>query len=93
MKTSFLAVSFLALTAFAANAETSSLSGKVQNDLIGAKGGITTNPTAQFFSDSLADKVQMDLASVRTGRTADPLAQPQDYSLSSYGARTLVTTR
>ena len=92
MKTSILAATILALSAFGAQAETNSLSGKAMSDLPGTKGGFTVNPTAQFFSDSLSDKVQMDLASVRKGRTANPLARPADNSLAGYGARTLVTT-
>lgn len=86
MKTSILAAAIVAFSAFAAHAETNSLSGKAMHDLLAADRGVTVNPTAKFFSGSISDKVQMDLAAVRGGRTTDPLARPVDFSLSSKAA-------
>lgn len=89
MKTSFIAAAMLAISAVGAHAETNSLSGKAMSDLPGTKGGFTVNPTSKFFSGSLSDQVQMNLSAVHSGRTDNPLARPDDYSLSTWGARTL----
>jgi hypothetical protein len=89
MKTPFLALSLLALSASFANAEVNSLSGKAMSDLPGTKGGFTAAPTAKVYSNSLADKAQQDRIGLNTGRTFNPLAQPEDGSLSGKAIKDL----
>ena len=93
MKTPFLAVTLLALSASFANAEVNSLSGKAMSDLPGTKGGITSMPTAKVFSGSLSDKALMDRVGLNEGRTANPLAKPDDGSLSTKAMRDQLGSR
>lgn len=82
MKTPFLAVTLLALSASFANAEVNSLSGKVMNDLTATKFGTTSMPTVRVDTNSIAYKFNSDRIGLNSGRTATPLAQPDDQSLS-----------
>lgn len=91
MKTPFLAVTLLALSASFANAEVNSLSGKVMSDLPATKSGITSMPTAQSDTGSIAYKIVQDRIGLNVGSTSTPLAQPDDQSLSGRVMRNLNT--
>jgi hypothetical protein len=84
MKTPFLAVTLLALSATFAFAD-NSLPAKAMKDHPGTTSGATADPTAKPDSGSLSEKAMQDQPGVNkdtTGKTADPTAKPADGSLA-----------